>query len=85
MAAKSGAESRGPASDPNQMNGIARVNMATGETQYWHLNRVPTTSCRRRHCRRSASSGETLTESFALSTRTTERFSGNRRSGDRFP
>ena len=29
--------------DPNQMNGIARVNMSTGETQYWHLNRVPTT------------------------------------------
>jgi len=26
------------------MNGLARVNMATGETQYWHLNRVPTTS-----------------------------------------
>ena len=26
------------------MNGLARVNMATGEMQYWHLNKVPTTS-----------------------------------------
>jgi len=32
-----------PGVDPNEMNGIARVNMATGEMQYWHLNRVPTT------------------------------------------
>jgi alcohol dehydrogenase (cytochrome c) len=32
-----------PGADPNKLNGLARVNMSTGEIQRFHLNSVPTT------------------------------------------